>query len=104
MPDPVLELSRANADSRAIGHGDWVEVRTRGGTVVAKAAIVAGLAPGAVFGQHGWWAKGEAGTPYDAAHPLAANVNNSIATDRTDPLSGSIPLRCSACEVVKLAP
>ena len=74
------------------------------GKLLGVEPLVAGLAPGAVFGQHGWWARGEAGTPYDAAHPMAANVNNAIATDRADPVSGSIPLRCSACEVVKLAP
>lgn len=102
MPDPVLEMSRADADIRAIRHGDWVEVRTGKGSSVAKAAIVDSLAPGAVFGQHGWWEAGAAGTPYDATHPLAANVNNAVATDRADPVSGSIPLRCSPCEVVKL--
>ncbi len=103
MPDPVLEMARADADQRNIRHGDWVEVRTGSGTAVAKAAIVAGLAPGAVFGQHGWWMPGDAGTPYDASHPLAANVNGIIPTDVADPVSGSIPLRCTACEVVKVA-
>jgi anaerobic selenocysteine-containing dehydrogenase len=102
-PDPVLEISRVDADARAIKHGDWVEVRTQAGKTVAKAAIVAGLAPGAVFAQHGWWAEGSAGTPYDAGHPLAANINNAIATVQADPVSGSIPLRCSSCDVIKLA-
>ncbi len=103
MPDPVLEMARADADQRDIRHGDWVEIRTGSGTAVAKAAIVAGLAPGAVFGQHGWWMPGAAGTPYDASHPLAANVNGIIPTGRADPVSGSIPLRCTACEVVRIA-
>ena len=103
MPDPVLEMASADADRREIRHGDWVEIRTRSGIAVAKAAIVGGLAPGAVFGQHGWWAPGAEGTPYDASHPLAANVNCIIPTDRSDPVSGSIPLRCTPCEVVRLA-
>ena len=103
MPDPVLEISRTDADARSIRHGDWVEVRTKAGAAVAKAAIVAGLAPGAVFGQHGWWVDGGEGTPYGAEHALRANLNNAIATDRADPVSGSIPLRCSPCEVTKLA-
>jgi anaerobic selenocysteine-containing dehydrogenase len=104
MPDPVLEMARVDADQRNIRHGDWVEIRTGSGTAVAKAAIVAGLAAGAVFGQHGWWMPGAAGTPYDASHPLAANVNGIIPTVRADPVSGSIPLRCTACEVVRIAP
>jgi hypothetical protein len=44
-----------------------------------------------------------AGTPYDEAHPLAANVNNVITTDRADPVSGSISLRRPQCEAVKIA-
>jgi hypothetical protein len=57
-----------------------------------------------VFGQHGWWVEGAAGSPYDARHPLAANLNRVIDTSRADPVSGSIPLRCSWCEVERLEP
>jgi anaerobic selenocysteine-containing dehydrogenase len=102
-PDPVLEMPYADAQARAIAHGDWVEVRTGSGGGRQGGHRCRARA-GAVFGQHGWWAAGAAGTPYDEAHPLAANVNNVIATDRADPVSGSIPLRRSPCEVVKITP
>jgi hypothetical protein len=55
-----------------------------------------------VFGQHGWWIEGPSGSPYDAGHPLAANLNQVISTAASDPVSGSIPLRCSWCEVEKI--
>ena len=49
-----------------------------------------------------WWADGLDASPYDAKNPLAANLNRAIATSVADPVSGSIPLRCSWCEVEKL--
>jgi hypothetical protein len=55
-----------------------------------------------VFGQHGWWIDGPPGSPYDSREKLAANFNRLIDTARADPISGSIPLRCSWCEVEKL--
>jgi anaerobic selenocysteine-containing dehydrogenase len=102
MPDPIVEISPADAAARSIVQRDWVRIRTRSGHAVARATIVPGLAPGAVFGQHGWWVDGGDGTPYDRNHPLAANLNGAIGTDRADPVSGSIPLRCSWCEIEKL--
>jgi anaerobic selenocysteine-containing dehydrogenase len=102
VPDPIVEMAPADAAARSIAHGDWVRIRTPSGSAVARASIVPGLATGAVFGQHGWWVSGEDGTPYDADHPLAANINNAIATDRADPVSGSIPLRCFMCEIEKV--
>jgi len=101
-PDPVVEIAPPDAQTRSIAAGDWVRIRTRRGTAVARATIVPGLAAGAVFGQHGWWADGAAGTPYDATHPFAANINNTIDSTVADPISGSTPLRCSWCEVEKM--
>jgi len=101
-PDPVVEIAPPDAQTRSIAAGDCVRIRTRRGTAVARATIVPGLAAGAVFGQHGWWADGAAGTPYDATHPFAANINNTIDSTVADPISGSTPLRCSWCEVEKM--
>jgi anaerobic selenocysteine-containing dehydrogenase len=102
MPDPSLEMPPADAAVRGIGDGDWVRIKTARGEVVARAKLVPGLAAGTVFGQHGWWVDGPAGSPYDARHALAANLNRAIDTSRADAISGSIPLRCSWCEVERL--
>lgn len=103
VPDPIVEMAPADAADRSIAQGDWVRVRTRSGNAVARAALVPGLAAGAVFGQHGWWVDGGDGTPYDRKHPLAANLNGAIGTERADPVSGSIPLRCSWCQIEKMS-
>ncbi|MDX2203702.1 MAG: molybdopterin-dependent oxidoreductase [Hyphomicrobiaceae bacterium] len=99
MPDPQLEMAPADAEARGIANGDWVTIETAAGRAVARAAIVEGLAPGSVFGQHGWWVAGADGTPYDASRPLAANLNAAYGTQHCDPISGSIPLRAHPCEV-----
>lgn len=104
VPDPIVELSPVDAAVRSIVQHDWVRIRTRTGTAVARAVIVSDLPPGAVFGQHGWWVQGRTGTPYDADHPLAANLNGTITTMRADPISGSIPLRGAWCDIEKIAP
>jgi anaerobic selenocysteine-containing dehydrogenase len=103
VPDPIVEMAPEDAAARSIMQRDWVRIRTRNGNAVARAALVPGLAPGAVFGQHGWWVEGAEGTPYDQRHALAANLNGAIGTERADPVSGSIPLRCSWCQIEKVS-
>ena len=102
MPDPQVEIAPAAAKVRGIGEGDWVRIRTSAGSAVARARLVRDIDPTTVCAQHGWWVDGPAGSPYDTAHRLAANLNAVIDTGIDDPVSGSIPLRASWCEVQKL--
>jgi anaerobic selenocysteine-containing dehydrogenase len=102
MPDPQAEIAPGTAHERGIASGDWVRIRTCAGSAVARARVSRDLAEGTVCAQHGWWVEGAAGTPYDRAHALAANLNQAIDTSHDDPVSGSIPLRASWCEVERL--
>jgi anaerobic selenocysteine-containing dehydrogenase len=103
MPDPQAEIAPDTARARGIANGDWIRIRTGTGNAVARARVSRDLAEGTVCAQHGWWVEGTAGSPYDREHPLAANLNQVIDTSRDDPVSGSIPLRASWCEIEKLA-
>jgi anaerobic selenocysteine-containing dehydrogenase len=89
-PDPVAELAPETAEERGIKAGDWVEVTTQAGSFRARAKLVEDHTPGAVFTQHGWIG-GEAGNAW--------NMNSAIPTDEADPISGSIPLRWTWCDV-----
>lgn len=89
-PDPIAELAPETATERGIEAGDWVEITTRAGAFRARAKLVEDHTPGAVFTQHGW-TSGEAGNAW--------NMNCAIPTDEADPISGSIPLRWTWCEV-----
>lgn len=102
VPDPMLEIAPAAASARGVKEGDWLRIVTATGSTVARARITPGLADDTVSGQHGWWVDGPEGSPYDARHPLAANINRAISTRVSDPVSGSIPLRASWCNVEKL--
>jgi anaerobic selenocysteine-containing dehydrogenase len=102
VPDPVLEIAPTAASARGVKNGDWLRITTADGSAVARAHITPGLADDTVSGQHGWWVEGPEGSPYDARHPLAANINRAISTQVSDPVSGSIPLRASWCNVEKL--
>ena len=102
MPDPILEMPQQAAAERQIANNDWVRVSTEVGSFVARCKIVADLEPQSVFAQHGWWVEGPAGSPYEVRHSMAASVNTAIDTTEADPISGSIPLRSSPCDVAKL--
>lgn len=102
MPDPIVEMSPADAAARGLSQGDWAAIRTARGRSVARVSILRDLPPGGVFGQHGWWVEGPDGSPYGPGRPLSANLNAAIDTGRADPVSGSIALRCSWCEVERL--
>ena len=115
MPDPLVEVANETAAERGIADGDWVRIRTTVGSAVARAKYSRDLAPGTVCAQHGWWIEGPAGSPYAAdagatagatagtVAPMAANLNQAIDTALADPVSGSIPLRASWCELERLA-
>ncbi len=104
MPDPLVEVAHEAAAARGIADGEWVRIRTAVGSAVARAKYSRDLAPGTVCAQHGWWVEGPVGSPSEAAAPLAANLNQVIDTTHADPVSGSIPLRASWCELERLTP
>ena len=78
-----------------------MRVSTPNGAVRARAKLNAGLDPGVVCAQHGWWQAceelGLAGyAPYG---PDSANLNLVLRQTPSDPISGSSPLRASVCDV-----
>ncbi|MDF1750661.1 MAG: molybdopterin-dependent oxidoreductase [Alphaproteobacteria bacterium] len=101
-PDPVLELSLETADASGIALHDWVEISTKAGRCIARAKPTKDLAPDAVFAQHGWAVSTSDDAPNPGGDRLATNLNQAISTEHTDPISGSIPLRCSWCNIRKL--
>lgn len=101
-PDPTLEIGIEAAAARGIENGDWVEITTKAGRFIARAKLDQNLAPGAVFAQHGWTVSNTGDSPNRVGDPMATNMNQAVSTEKCDPISGSIPLRCSSCEVKKI--
>lgn len=102
-PEPALEIGAATAAARAIGDGDRVVLRTARGETRMRARIDPTLPEGTVIAEFGWWEDcpplGRAGAP--ATGPVSANVNATLSDDERDPVSGSVPLRAVACEVIR---
>jgi anaerobic selenocysteine-containing dehydrogenase len=101
-PDPVLELSLETAEAYGIALHDWVEISTKAGRFIARAKPTKDLAPDAVFAQHGWAVSNSDDAPNPDGNRMATNFNQAISTDHRDPISGSIPLRCSWCDIRKI--
>ncbi|MEC3956215.1 molybdopterin-dependent oxidoreductase [Nocardia sp. CDC153] len=100
-PDPRLDLSPRAAVARGITDGQWVVMSTRIGSVRMRARLDATLHPDVVVAEYGWWQSNpDLGLP--GADPLTAegsNYNLLIDDDRADPLSGSVPLRSTTCQI-----
>jgi anaerobic selenocysteine-containing dehydrogenase len=103
-PDPLIEVHPATAAARGISAGEWALVETPHGNVRARVKLNAGLDPGVVCGQHGWWqACDDLGLPgYPVTGDGTANLNAVLRAEPADPISGSAPLRASLCEVAPL--
>jgi anaerobic selenocysteine-containing dehydrogenase len=102
-PDPLVELHPSAAQARGIGADDWVDVETPRATMRARAKLNPALAPEVLAAQFGWW---QACQPlelpgYAAEGDGSANYNNLIDADIADPISGTMALRSSLCEVRK---
>jgi anaerobic selenocysteine-containing dehydrogenase len=100
-PYPQVELHPAAAEARGIAAEDWVVIETPQATMRARARLNATLAPGVACASFGWWQACEPlGLPgYDVEGAAAANYNNLIDPVAVDPISGTVALRSSLCEV-----
>ena len=101
-PDPIVEISIETAAERGIKMDDWVKIETKAGNFIARAKLDKNLAYGAIFAQHGWTVSNTHDDPNRIADPLVTNMNQAIPTEECDPISGSLPMRCSWCEVSKI--
>ena len=100
-PDPEVSLHPETAAERSISNGDWVEIRTKDGKVRMRAKFDSSLDRRVVSGQYGWWqGNDELGLPaFNSLADSGANYNRLISDDQADPISGSIGLRSSVCDI-----
>jgi anaerobic selenocysteine-containing dehydrogenase len=106
LPDPEISIHPDTAAVRNIEDGDTVEIMTAHSRVRMRARFDASLNPRVVVGQYGWW-QGNAALNLPGFDPFSdggANFNRLVADDRADPISGSLPLRSSQCEMRTVEP
>ncbi|MDJ0385194.1 molybdopterin-dependent oxidoreductase [Streptomyces sp. G-G2] len=100
-PDPVIDLHPRTAAARGIAEGEWTVLSTRRGGVRFRARLDGSLHPAVVVAEYGWWQEAP-DLALPGADPLdgsGSNVNLLVDSSVHDPLSGSVPLRSSVCEV-----
>lgn len=102
-PDPLVEISPAAASARGIEDGAWTMVVTPRGRARLRARLDPTLADDVVIAEFGWWEDcpplGRARSPLTG--PVTCNVNDALSDDDRDPVSGSVPLRAVACQIVR---
>lgn len=88
--DPEVELHSETAASRGITEGQWVEVVTPKGAVRVRAVFNDSIAPGVVFGEHGWFEPcEELDLPgYPPFGPGSTNLNLMLGQTPSDAISG----------------
>ena len=100
-PEPLVDLHPDLAARRGIADGQYVRIRTARASVRMKARLDASTRPDIVVAEYGWWQEApDLGLP---GHPHLTgdgpNYNLLVTDDRRDPISGSVPLRSTPCDV-----
>jgi anaerobic selenocysteine-containing dehydrogenase/ferredoxin-NADP reductase len=105
-PHPEVNLHPDAAGERGIQDGDDIELLTPGGKVRMRAKFDRTLDPRVACAQYGWW-QGNAALQLPATDPLTASgasLNLVVSDAQTDPISGSVGLRSSMCELRAIGP
>ncbi|WP_037368209.1 molybdopterin-dependent oxidoreductase [Amycolatopsis orientalis] len=100
-PEPTVDLSAELAAERGIVDGQWVRITTVAADVRMRARIDPALHPDVVVAEYGWWqpAPDLALPGSDPLDDGGTNYNLLIGDDARDPVSGSVPLRSTFCNV-----
>ncbi|MGY8630987.1 molybdopterin-dependent oxidoreductase [Bradyrhizobium sp. 14AA] len=102
-PDPAVEISPTLAAGRGLKDGDWAIVTTLAGDVRLRVRLNEALDDRVAVAEFGWWedcpplgrdAMSSAGYP-------TSNMNDALSDVTRDPVSGSVPLRATTCDIRK---
>ena len=103
-PEPSVDISPELARDKGIENGDWVRLRTRRGQIRMLARYDDSLHRSVLVSEYGWWQSapdlGLAG--YDPFGDSGSNYNRLVDGERGDPVSGSVPMRSTVCEVERI--
>ena len=103
-PEPTADISPQLAQQKGIADGDWVHLRTRRGRIRMRARHDVSLHPHVVVSEYGWWeAAPDLGLRgYDPFDGSGSNYNRLVDPVNVDPVSGSVPMRATVCDVERV--
>jgi anaerobic selenocysteine-containing dehydrogenase/ferredoxin-NADP reductase len=100
-PDPCVQIGAGLAMARGIQQGDWICVSTPAGNANLRARIDDKLDDRVVIADFGWWqgctSFARSNTP--AVGETTSSINAVLSDSDRDPISGSVPLRATLCEI-----
>lgn len=101
FPEPLVDVGPDLARARGIEDGQPVELATRNSSVRMRARIDPDLHPEVVVAEYGWWQEAPdlALGGSDPLRPGGTNYNLLIDDEQHDPVSGSVPMRSTRCDV-----
>jgi anaerobic selenocysteine-containing dehydrogenase/ferredoxin-NADP reductase len=102
-PDPAIEINGTLAAQRGLKDGDWAIVETSTGPVRLRVRLNEALDDRVAIAEFGWW---EDCPPLgrDMVRPAGfptSNMNDALSDATRDPVSGSVPLRATGCDIRK---
>jgi anaerobic selenocysteine-containing dehydrogenase/ferredoxin-NADP reductase len=102
-PEPAVEMNERLAAQRGLKEGDWAIVETSTGEVRLRVRLNQALDDRVAIAEFGWW---EDCPPLglDAMNPAGfrtSNMNDALSDTARDPVSGSVPLRATCCDIRK---
>ena len=102
-PQPQVQIHPETAGDMGIADGDWTWVETQWGRVRQKCQYFAGMDPGVVAAEHGWWFPELPGEEPWLHGVWESNLNVCIGDEpeTLNPKLGSWPLRPNQCRVYK---
>lgn len=100
-PDPAVEISGTLATRQGLEDGDWAIVETPSGQVRLRVRLNDSLDDRVVLAEFGWWEDcpplGRNVSP--PAGVATSNMNDALSDASRDPVSGSVPLRATLCDI-----
>jgi anaerobic selenocysteine-containing dehydrogenase/ferredoxin-NADP reductase len=105
-PEPSIEINETLAARRGLKEGDWAVVETPTGKVRLRVRFNEALDDRVAVAEFGWWedcpplgldAMGATGLQ-------TSNMNDALSDAARDPVSGSVPLRATSCDIRKDEP
>ncbi|WP_441236266.1 molybdopterin-dependent oxidoreductase [Bradyrhizobium sp. 930_D9_N1_4] len=100
-PDPAVEISSTLATRQGLEDGDWAIVETPSGQVRLRVRLNDSLDDRVVLAEFGWWEDcpplGRNAT--SPAGVATSNMNDALSDAWRDPVSGSVPLRATLCDI-----
>lgn len=100
-PDPAMEISKGLAARRGLENGDWAVITTPSGQVRLRVRLNEALDDRVVLAEFGWWEDcpplGRNATSLSGF--ATSNMNDALSDASRDPVSGSVPLRATTCDI-----